>query len=436
MTLSGIGRVPVVPGREVRSEQLDVITRAAPLTRGLGRSYGDAALPAPKDAIVAGSSLANRILAFDQTTGLLTAEAGFSLDQLYRALLPHGWFTPVTPGTRFVTLGGMVAADVHGKNHHRAGCVGEHVRALTLRVADGRIVSCAPDVELDLFRATIGGMGLTGHILDVTVQLERVPSPWIRQETRAAGDIDAFIDALRDAATRWPMTVGWIDCLAGGASLGRGILFSGRWADPGDAPAALPVLPRTTHVPITPPRSVLGHATVRMLNALYFRYHARATTGIVHPASFLYPLDAIGSWGRLYGPRGFIQYQCVLPHSRGNAAVRDFLRLVSRRRRSSFLCVIKDCGDEGRGMISFPKRGISIAMDMPYDDDAQRLVDEMNELVISEGGRIYLAKDALTRAAHYRAMDGARVDRFLAVRRAWDPHGRIRSALSTRLFGW
>src|SRR6188768_4176171 len=170
MSLTGWGRVPVVDGQEIRSEHLAALTERVPLTRGLGRAYGDAALPAPGDRVVAGSSLADRILAFDQDSGLLQAEAGFSLDQLYRVMLPRGWFTPVTPGTRFVTLGGMVAADVHGKNHHRDGCIGEHVTSITLRVADGRIVTCSPTDERDLFRATVGGMGLTGHILTVGVR--------------------------------------------------------------------------------------------------------------------------------------------------------------------------------------------------------------------------------------------------------------------------
>lgn len=445
MPLSGIGRVPVVPGREIRSEQLDAITRDVPLTRGLGRSYGDAALPAAPDTIVAGSSLADRILDFDPATGVLRAEAGLSLDELYRALLPRGWFTPVTPGTRFVTLGGMVAADVHGKNHHRAGCIGQHVLSVTLRVADGRIVTCAPAIEPDLFRATIGGMGLTGHILEVTLRLERVPTPWIHQRTSTVVDIDAFGDALREAAASWPMTVGWIDCVSRGAALGRGVLLAGRWAEPGEAPAEFPVLRRPLAVPVMPPVSLVQPFSVRMLNAAYYRYHARrvgrspahdATTDVVRPSSFFYPLDAIDSWWRLYGPRGFIQYQCVLPDSAGNGAVRDFLQVVSSRGRSSFLCVIKDCGDEGIGMLSFPKRGISIALDMPFDTQSQRLVDEMNELVIAAGGRIYLAKDALTRAEHFRAMEQDRIERFLAVRRAWDPGGRIRSAQSMRLFGW
>lgn len=445
MPLSGIGRVLVSPGREIRSEQLDAITRDVPLTRGLGRSYGDASLPAAPDTLVAGSSLADRILDFDHATGVLRAEAGLSLDELYRALLPRGWFTPVTPGTRFVTLGGMVAADVHGKNHHRAGCIGQHVLSITLRVADGRIITCSPAIEPDLFRATIGGMGLTGHILEVALQLERVPTPWIYQQTTAIRDIDGFVDALRDASARWPMTVGWIDCVSRGPALGRGILFGGRWAEPAEAPAAFPALRHSIGVPLMPPVTLVRPSAVRLMNAAYYGYHARhirraGASGhavrVVHPATFFYPLDVVGSWWRLYGPRGFIQYQCVLPYSAGNVAVRDFLQLVSRRGRASFLCVIKDCGDEGIGLLSFPKRGISIALDMSYDDRTQALVDEMNELVIAEGGRIYLAKDALTRAEHYRRMEGERLERFLEVRRAWDPHGRIRSALSTRLMGW
>ena len=435
MPLSGIGRVPVVPGREVRSEQLDAITRNVPLTRGLGRSYGDASLPATSDSIVAGSALADRILAFDAETGELRAEAGLSLDELYRALLPRGWFTPVTPGTRFVTLGGMVAADVHGKNHHRDGCIGQHVSSLTLRVADGRVITCSPSSEPELFRATIGGMGLTGHILEVTLRLARVPAPWIHQRTTTIRDIDEFVAALNAAAGEWPMTVGWIDCMSGGASLGRGILFAGRWAAASEAPHAFPRLRRPLTVPVMPPLNLVQPAAVRLMNAAYFRYYVREHEGVVHPASFFYPLDAIGSWWRLYGPRGFIQYQCVLPTTAGNAAAREFLQVVSRRRRSSFLCVIKDCGEEGIGMLSFPKPGISIALDLPYDGESQALVDEMNEHVIALGGRIYLAKDALTRAEHFRAME-PRLDRFLAVRRAWDPDGRIRSAMSVRLFGW
>ena len=436
MSLTGWGRVPIADGREIRSEELEAITREVPLTRGLGRAYGDAALPAAPDTIVAGSRLADRILGFDERTGLLRAEAGFSLDQLYRVFLRRGWFTPVTPGTRFVTLGGMVAADVHGKNHHRDGCIGEHVEAITLRVADGQILRCSRDSEPELFRATIGGMGLTGHILEVSLRLARVPSPWILQETERVPDVDAFMDRLTEAAAPWPMTVGWIDSVARGRALGRGVLLCGRWAEPSEARDAFPELRPMIDLPIDLPSGMLSAPIVRAMNAAYYhRFPTRKTRRLVSPESFLYPLDVIGSWNRGYGRRGFIQYQCVLPAAGAHGSVRQFMELVARHQRASFLSVIKDCGPEGTGMLSFPLRGISIALDIPYDGVTQALVDEMNRLVIEHGGRIYLAKDALTRANDFRAME-PRLETFLAVRRFWDPDGRIRSAQSTRLFGW
>lgn len=436
MPLTGWGRVPVADGQEIRSEHLAQITTNVPLTRGLGRAYGDAALPATGDRVVAGSRLADRILAFDPDTGLLRAEAGFSLDQLYQVFLPRGWYTPVSPGTRFVTLGGMVAADIHGKNHHRDGCIGGHLRGITLRVADGRVVTCSPDHEPQLFRATIGGMGLTGHILEVQLELVRVPSPWIVQEAERVPNIEVFLDRLKEAARTWPMTVGWIDGVASGTELGRGVLLCGRWAEPHEAPKAFPGLRRSLRMPFDLPHGVLNPAVVRLFNAAYYRRHAaRRTQSIVSPEAFLYPLDAIGAWNRAYGRRGFVQYQCVLPERGGRPAVRAFMEIVARHGRASFLSVIKDCGPEGIGTLSFPMQGISIALDIPYDGVTQALVDEMNRTVIHQGGRIYLAKDALTRADDFRAME-PRLGTFLDVRRAWDPSGRIRSAQSVRLFGW
>ena len=436
MTLSGWGRVPVVEGDEIRSEDLERITRDVPLTRGLGRAYGDAALPAAPDTRVAGARLADRILAFDPASGVLRAEAGLSLAEIYDVFLGRGWFTPVTPGTRYVTLGGMIAADVHGKNHHRDGCFGEHVATITLRVADGRIVTCSRTEQRELFTATIGGMGLTGHILEAEVRLARIPSPWIVQQTLAVPDIDRFVDQLRESSATWPMTVGWLDCVSTGSALGRGILFRGRWANPAEAPAAPPKGRGSLDVPFTAPGGLLRRSTVRLFNDLYFWQQSRTSgTHVVDPQTFFYPLDAIGEWNRLYGPRGFVQYQCVLPYSSGDTRVRRFLEIVTAQGSASFLCVIKDCGPEGIGMLSFPRPGVSIALDIPFGDTTQRQVDAMNEFVAAEGGRIYLAKDALTRPEHYRAMD-PRVDEFLRVRRAWDPTGRIRSALSVRLFGW
>ena len=420
-------------GRERRSEDLVGLTEGAVLSRGLGRSYGDSSLPPPSQPRAVNTTLADRILAFDPATLILRAEAGLSVLELNRLFLPRRFFLPVSPGTQFVTLGGMVAADVHGKNHHLDGCFGAHVTALLLRVADGRIVDCGPEEESELFRATLGGMGLTGHILEVAFRMKRIPSPWIWAETERMPNIDAFMDGLKDAAREWPFTMGWIDCLKRGAQLGRGVLIRGRWALGHEAPPRPPRSRPRPSVPFVLPTSLVTPLTVRAFNSLYYHLPRRAR-GVQHPEPFFYPLDVVSDWNRLYGPRGFTQYQCVLPEAAGRGAARRFLELLTGRGGASMLCVIKDCGPEGAGLLSFPKPGISIALDIPITDDTQALIDALNEAVCAEGGRVYLAKDALTRAAHFRAME-PRLDGFLAVRRKWDPEGRIKSAQSVRLFG-
>lgn len=432
--VAGWGRLGV-PGTEVRHADLERASRDVVLTRGLGRSYGDASLPPPSRPVVLASPLADRILAFDRETGRLRAEAGLSLREMNRLLLPRGWFTPVTPGTQFVTLGGMVAADVHGKNHHRAGCFGEHVTALKIRTGDGVVRECDPENEPDLFFATIGGMGLTGHILEVECRMISVPSPWIVCDSERVPDIDHYVVGLKNAGPSWPYTVGWIDCLTRGENLGRGILQRGRFAEPHEAPKTSPAPLRRFRVPFECPSWLLGRASVRTFNTLYYGVHGGdRKVGIVHPEKFFYPLDAVRDWNLLYGRRGFTQYQCVLPEAAGRDAVRRFLELLTSRGGASFLCVIKDCGPEGRGLISFPMAGTSIALDVAVRDETQSLIDGLNELVLSEGGRIYLAKDSFTRPEHFRAME-PRLDRFLEVRRRYDPNGRIKSAQSVRLFG-
>jgi decaprenylphospho-beta-D-ribofuranose 2-oxidase len=433
-TLSGWGRVPV-PGREVRSEDLEELTREAVLSRGLGRSYGDSSLPPPSQRVVAATPLADRVLAFDPATGLLRAEAGLSLREINRLFLPRGFFGPVTPGTHFLTLGGMVAADVHGKNHHRDGTFGAHVTRLRMRVADGRILEFSREVNADLFRATLGGMGLTGHILEVEARLARVPSPWMWTESERIEDIDHFVPALKEAGRTWPHTVGWIDCLSRGRLMGRGILYRGRWAEPHEAPRRASAPRRRPSLPVVLPGWVMSRAVVRTFNALYYGAHLpHRRRGLQHPEAFFFPLDAIGHWNRLYGPRGFTQYQCVLPDAAGPGAARRFLEVLTGRGGASFLCVIKDCGPEGEGLLSFPRPGISIALDIPIRDDTQALVDALNERVIQEGGRIYLAKDQFTRPEHFRAME-PRLPEWQRIRRKWDPEGRFRSAQSVRLLG-
>jgi decaprenylphospho-beta-D-ribofuranose 2-oxidase len=435
-TIAGWGRIPVA-GREKLSEDLERLTQGAVLSRGLGRSYGDSALPPAGHPEVATTVLADRILSFDTDSRLLRAEAGVSIEQLNHRLLPRGYFVPVTPGTQFVTLGGAVAADVHGKNHHVDGCFGPHVSRLKMRLASGEIVAAERDGEnADLFWATVGGMGLTGHILEVDVTMKRVPSPWIKQETRRVDDIDEYMDTLKEYAARFPYTVGWIDCLTQGKHMGRGIMMAGDWASPDEAPARYPSPHFRITMPFEMPTWALNPLTVRAFNfGFYWKHLPRQMEGIVHWETFFYPLDIVREWNKGYGKRGFTQYQCVLPDSAGRGAARRVLEILTKRGGASFLCVIKDCGAENRGLLSFPMKGVSIALDIPVRDDTQALVDALNEKVLEEGGRIYLAKDSFTRPEHFRAMEAQRLPAFEAARAKWDPERRIRSAQSVRLFG-
>lgn len=432
--LSGWGRLPV-PGREIRSEDLAAVARDRPLTRGLGRSYGDASLPPAGALEVAGSALADRLLSFDPATGVLRAEAGLALREILRLFLPRGFWPPASPGTAFVTLGGMVAADVHGKSHHRDGSFGRHVRALRMLLADGSIVDCDRARLPGLFRATLGGMGLTGHILEVELTLQRVPSAWIVEERRRYDGLDQLLAALRAAAADWPYTVAWIDTLATGPALGRGIVFAGRWAAAGEAPLHLPPPRPRRRLPLDLPQWCLSPFAVRIFNDILFgTAPSRTKRRILSPEQFFYPLDVIEDWNRMYGRRGFTQYQCVLPEGDRPGATRRLLELMIELGGASFLSVLKDFGAEGEGMLSFPRPGVTVTVDLPIRPGTAALVARLNRLVSDEGGRIYLAKDALTTAADFARLE-PRLPAFLAERAKWDPEGRLGSALADRLFG-
>ncbi|MEN8181119.1 MAG: FAD-binding oxidoreductase [Myxococcota bacterium] len=437
MKISGWGRYPVVEGREVLSEDLERSTGKARLSRGLGRAYGDSALPPAAGETLAGTRLADRLLAFDPATGVLRAEAGLSLARLQDLFLHRGWSSPVAPGTEFVTVGGMVAADVHGKNHHCKGSFGEHVRSLRMRVADGRVLEVSEASEPELFRATLGGMGLTGHILEVEFALERIPSPWIWQESLRVGNLDALISALVESGREWPFTMSWLDCLAGGSSMGRGIVSRGRWAEPDEARARPPRRPFSPTLPFDLPSWLLSRLSMGLFNTGVYRAHGRRLRrGIMHPLRFFHPLDIVQQWNRAYGRRGMTQYQSVLPTDPSGQSYRRFFEVLAGSGEGSFLCVVKDFGPEGRGTLSFPRPGITASVDVPVRGErTARLIDALNEVVLEAGGRVYLAKDAFTRPEHLRAMEGSRLETFQQIRRKWDPEGHLASAQSVRLLG-
>lgn len=429
--LEGWGRCPRVEAPALASDDLPAITREANLSRGLGRAYGDAALPDGGDKLVAVTPLADRVLHFDTEGGKFRAEAGLSLYTLNRITMPQGWFTPVSTGTQFVTLGGMVASDVHGKNHHVSGTFGRHVSALKMRVADGRILEISRDHEPELFRATLGGMGLTGHILEVEFQLEAISSPWIYEESERLPDIETIMTRLSASSDDWPMTVAWIDTSSKGKKLGRGIVMTGRWATAEEAKAGMPPEKREITVPFTVPHGVVSRFTLGLANTAWYTKHGgKYVKHVAHPQDYFYPLDAIQEWNRGYGPKGFTQYQCVMPSE--PALFRQLLELFQKMGGASFVTVLKDCGPQGEGLLSFPKRGTSLALDIPVRSGTQALVDAMNEFVLKHDGRIYLAKDAFTRREHFQAMY-PNLSAFNAIRQQWDPEGRISSAMATRL---
>jgi decaprenylphospho-beta-D-ribofuranose 2-oxidase len=404
------------------------------IPRGMGRSYGDPALNA--GGTVLDMTLMDRVLGLDEGSGLLTVEAGVSIEALVRTLLPLGWFVPVTPGTRQVTVGGAIAADVHGKNHHRAGSFGAHVTGMRLALPDGTVHAVSPEIDPDLHWATIGGMGLTGVVLDATVRLQRVPSAWMSVSTERADGLDALLAALQ-RADRQTYSVAWVDLMARGASSGRGVVTSAEHAEVEALPTsaaerrwALPERARIG-VPRWAPAGLLNRASVRAFNEAWFRRAPVRRDGAVVPlGSFFHPLDGVRGWNRLYGTRGFVQHQCVVPDEE---TLREVLRRVRDSRVPCFLAVLKRFGPADPGPLSFPRPGWTLAFDVAASAPSLgSLLDDLDEVVAGAGGSVYLAKDSRLRPQLLPALY-PRLDQWRAVRERVDPHRVLTSDLARRL---
>jgi decaprenylphospho-beta-D-ribofuranose 2-oxidase len=368
------------------------------------------------------------VRAFDGEAGTVVADAGLSLDALLRLLVPNGWFVPVTPGTRFVTLGGALAADIHGKNHHRDGSFSEHVAWFELATPAGELRRVAPGDEL--FAATAGGMGLTGVVTRVKLRLIRVASAAMTVTTERAADLDTLLARLSERDADFRYSVAWIDCLKRGAGMGRGVLM---WGDHA-AEGPLDFAPATRlRVPFVAPPGVLNGATTRAFNELYYRRAPRRPhTGEESIATFFHPLDAVLDWNRVYGPRGFVQYQSVVPFEREDV-VREMIERLSGAGTSSFLAVLKRFGRASGGHLSFPTPGWTLALDVPAGvRGLAETLDALDALVVEAGGRVYLAKDARVRAGLIERMY-PRLPEWRAIQRGVDPEGTMRSDLDRRL---
>lgn len=429
-TLSGWGRYPKILTRVARPEryaELASLARETGLARGMGRAYGDAAISAAGTTIL--MTRLNRFVSFDETTGLLRAEAGVTLDEILQAVMPRGWFLPVTPGTRYVTLGGAVAADVHGKNHHHVGSFSAFVTDIELFTPAGPL-RCSREENVQAFHATLGGMGMTGLIGEVGLRLRRIPSAEMLVRHVPARDLDESLALMASAEHDDEYTVSWIDCLAGGRQLGRSVFMSGHHAD--GAPGAAPG-PATLGMPVDLPALAFNGLSVRAFNAIYYRWQGlRRQPFRCGVAPFFYPLDGIRDWHRMYGKPGFVQYQFVLPPESAREGLRAVLGRLAASGNASFLAVLKRFGEAGPGLLSFPMPGYTLALDLPLRKDTLALLDMLDAVVLDHGGRLYLAKDARLSATSFARMYPA-LDAWRDVRRQLDPEGLFLSALGRRL---
>ena len=399
------------------------------IARGLGRSYGDAAL---HDRVIDCTRL-DRYVEFNEATGILACESGVSLEQIITDFAPRGWFPMITPGTKFVTVGGCIANDVHGKAHHVDGCFSQCVLSMEVLLANGDVVTASRDQHNDLFWASMGGMGLLGIVLQATLQLRKIETTFFRQTAVKVGDLDALLDAL-DQYDHLPYSVAWVDSLATGKHLGRGVLTVGDHASRSDLQGIRDPLritsPSPLVLPFEMPSGALNGVTVRILNGLLDFVQSHGAE-IAHYEKFFYPLDFVGLWNRGYGPKGFTQYQFVIPLTDGRRRIREILERITTSGQAPFLNVLKKFGKE-RGLISFPFEGYTFAIDFPVRDGLAELLRELDAMVLDAGGRVYLGKDAFMDATTFKAMY-PKLPQWREAKAKYDPNTMFESALSKRV---
>lgn len=401
---------------------LDSLTTSLPneesflLPRGKGRSYGDVCLNDGNSLLL--TQTLNNFISLDQETGILTVQSGVSLDEILSVIVPKGFFLPVTPGTKFVTIGGAIANDVHGKNHHVAGTFGRHILRLSLLRSDNRIIECSPKVNTELFNATIGGLGLTGLILDATITLVPIQSSKITQETVKFRCIEEFFEISASSDSENEYTVAWIDTLSKGASIGRGHFMRGNHDT---TPSILnsgnkPIL----NCPFNFPSGILNKLSIKAFNFLYYnRQFSKLKKSLIHYEPFFYPLDGILNWNRMYGRQGFIQFQCVIPSDNSKESIIELLKVASKARKASFLAVIKEFGSiQSPGLMSFPIKGTTLCMDFPIDSNlngekTKNLYKTLELITKNASGKIYPAKDAFLSKENFRSMY-PNLDKFIS----------------------
>jgi decaprenylphospho-beta-D-ribofuranose 2-oxidase len=434
--LSGWAKYPVEDGfvfRPEKTSDLDKILNSSEfdtyISRGLGRSYGDTALNNQSGVIL--NLKQNRFLGFDPETCILECEAGVSLEEIIEFFLPKGYFLPVTPGTKYVTLAGAIANDVHGKNHHRDGCISEHIVEFKLYIASGEILTCSRNENNELFWATVGGIGLTGVIVSIKIKLIKVKSSQIEVDYKKARNIEEAFELFETTDQDYQYSVAWIDCVSKGKNLGRSVLMLGNHSTNDEKLEV--TKKRKINMAVDLPSFALNHVTVKSFNELYYQSYRDNSKKLVDYDSFFYPLDSILNWNRMYGKRGFIQYQFVLPPETSKKGLRHILEKLSNSKRSSFLAVLKSFKQSNNGLLSFPTKGYTLALDIPIKNESLfSFVKELDQLVLSYGGRIYLAKDAEMDSKVFEQMYPT-LDKFKKIKKEVDPTNIFSSSMSRRL---
>ena len=438
MILSGWGRYPRIDAKlnAPRSEEdlQALVLQGNSIARGNGRAYGDSAVSAQNTVHMRHF---NRMLSFDAEQGQLVAEAGVLLADVIDAFLPRGWFSYVTPGTKFVTLGGMIAADVHGKNHHKDGSFGTYVDWIDVLISDGSVQRCSRSENTELFEWTVGGMGLTGIVLRAAIRLRHVSSAWIEQRTLVAENISHAIELFEQSHDA-TYSVAWIDCLQQGKSMGRSLVILGEHADAVVVPSQYRKTPlhispkRKLSIPVEFPSWALNSLSVRAFNALYY-WNGKRKRGqqLVDWDSYFYPLDAILGWNKIYGRHGFAQFQCVLPLQTADAGLRALLSAIANAGAGSFLAVLKRFGTQN-SRFSFPMEGYTLALDFPVNKKTLALMERLDSITVEHGGRFYLAKDSRMSRDLFHQSEPRTKD-FVSFRSDHAASGAFASAQSHRL---
>lgn len=440
MKISGWGNYPKVDAHVSKADSAERVKEflsniESCIPRGLGRSYGDSSL---SENVLLTLKL-NRLLSFEASEGILSCESGVNFKEILDTFVPRGWFLPVTPGTKYVTLGGAIASDVHGKNHHKDGSFSDHLISMEVMTSEGTIETCSKTVNADVFKATCGGMGLTGIILNASFRLKRIQTAYIKQATIKAKNLDETME-LFEKHGNYTYSVAWIDCLSNKEKLGRSILLLGEHAAPADIqdrtalrdPLVLNTR-RNLNIPVNFPNGFLNNVTARSFNFLYYHNHPNRTNeSIVDYDSFFYPLDGIHNWNRIYGSRGFTQYQLVLPYDVSKDGLKKILMSISNSGRGSFLAVLKLFGKENDNLLSFPMSGYTLALDFPITPGLFPFLNELDKVVMDYGGRLYLSKDVRMGSDMF-IKSYKNSGRFKSAKQYFDKNRKLQSFQSKRL---